>query len=58
MARYRLEVQKTQSFAAGIAAGAKKPAATAALIKHLSSPEAAPAIVKSGMEQMVAGNKK
>ena len=52
------EVQKTQSFAAGIAAGAKEPAAAAALIKHLSSLEAAPAIVKSAMEPVAAGNKK
>jgi molybdate transport system substrate-binding protein len=40
-----LELQKIVSFSAAIAAGAKEPAAGLALIKHLSSPEAAAAII-------------
>ena len=51
------EAQKTVTFAAGIAAGAKEPDAGAALIKYLSSPDAAPAIVKSGMVPVLAANK-
>jgi molybdate transport system substrate-binding protein len=52
------ETQETQSFSAGIAAGAKEPAAGLALIKYLSSPEAAPAIIKSGMVPVTGGKKK
>jgi molybdate transport system substrate-binding protein len=44
------ELQKITVFSAGIAAGAKEPEAAAALIKFLSAPSAAAAIVKSGME--------
>jgi molybdate transport system substrate-binding protein len=52
------ETQKIQSFSAGIAAGAKEPAAGLALIKYLSSPEAAPAIIKSGMVPVTAADRK
>ena len=52
------EVQKSQSFSAGIAMGAKEPAAGLALIQHLSSPDAAPAITKSGMVPVRAAGKK
>lgn len=52
------ETQEIQSFSAGIAVGAKEPAAGSALIKYLSSPEAAPSIVKSGMVPMTSGQKK
>jgi molybdate transport system substrate-binding protein len=53
-----VETQKIQSFSAAIAAGAKNPAAGLALIKYLSSPEAAPAIIKSGMVPVTAAEKK
>lgn len=46
------ETQASQSFSAAIAAGAKEPAAGFALIKYLSSPQAASAIIKSGMVPM------
>jgi molybdate transport system substrate-binding protein len=52
------ETQKIVSFSAAIAAGAKEPAAGLALIKYLSSPEAAPAIIKSGMAPVAAAEKK
>jgi molybdate transport system substrate-binding protein len=48
------EVQKVTVFAAGIATGAKQPQAAAELIKFMSSPAAAPAIRKSGLEPMTA----
>ena len=43
------ETQGIQSFSAAVATNAKEPAAGLALIKYLSSPEAAPAIIGSGM---------
>jgi len=52
------EAQKTVTFSAGIAAAAKEPDAGAALIKYLASPDAAPAIVKSGMVPAMPANKK
>jgi molybdate transport system substrate-binding protein len=52
------EAQKTVTFSAGIAAGAKQPDAGAALIKYLASPDAIPAIVKSGMVPVSAADKK
>jgi len=44
------ELQKVTIFSAGIAVNAKELDAAKALIKFLSSPAAAPAITKSGME--------
>jgi len=51
------DTQKSQSFSAGIAMGAKEPAAGMALIKYLSSVEAAPTIIKSGMVPVTAEEK-
>jgi molybdate transport system substrate-binding protein len=44
------ELQKTTVYAAGIPAGAKQPAAAAALVKTLTAPEAAAAIRHNGMD--------
>ena len=44
------EVQKVTVFSAGIAAGAKQPAAARSLIQFLASPAVVPAITKSGLE--------
>ena len=44
------EVQKYTLFAAGVPAAARQPAAARALIRFLASPDAATAIVASGME--------
>lgn len=44
------EVQKVTVFSAGIVAGAKAPEAARALIAFLTSPAAAPAITKAGLE--------
>jgi molybdate transport system substrate-binding protein len=44
------DLQKVTVFAAGIAAGAKQPEAARALVRFLSSPEALPAIEKSGLD--------
>jgi molybdate transport system substrate-binding protein len=44
------EVQKVTVFSAGIAVGAKEPDAAGALLKFLTSPVAAAAITKSGLE--------
>jgi molybdate transport system substrate-binding protein len=52
------ETQEIQSFAAAVATDAKEPIAGLALVKYLSSPEAAPAIIESGMVPMTAANKK
>lgn len=51
------ETQAAQSFSAAMTAGAKEPAAGLALIEYLSSPEAAPAIIKSGMVPLAVGKK-
>lgn len=48
------EVQKITIFSAGIAAGAKEPAAGKALIAFLVAPAAAPAITKSGLDPIPA----
>jgi molybdate transport system substrate-binding protein len=48
------ELQKITVFAAGIAANAAQPKAGAALIAFLASPEAAPTLVKSGLEPIGA----
>jgi molybdate transport system substrate-binding protein len=44
------EVQKVTVFSAGIAVGSKNPDASEALLRFLASPQAIPAIVKSGLE--------
>jgi len=49
------EVQKITIFSAGIAAGAKEPAAGKALIAFLGSPAAAPVITKSGLDPITVG---
>jgi molybdate transport system substrate-binding protein len=51
------ELQKITVFAAGIAVGAQQPAAGAALIAFLASPDAAPTLVKSGLEPIAAARK-
>jgi molybdate transport system substrate-binding protein len=48
------EVQRYTVFSAGIAASAKNPAGAEALIRFLSSPEAAPAIARTGLEPITA----
>jgi molybdate transport system substrate-binding protein len=48
------EVQQVTVFSAGVAVGAKEPDAGRALIKFLSSPAAAPAIKKSGLEPVIS----
>ncbi len=45
-----LEAQKVTVFSAGVAAGCRNSDAAHALIKFLASPEAAPAVTKSGLE--------
>ena len=52
------EIQASQSFSAAIATGAKEPTAGLALIEYLSSPGAAPAIIKSGMVPVARSEKK
>jgi molybdate transport system substrate-binding protein len=47
------ELQKPTVFAAGVATGAKEPDAARALIAFLTSPAAAPAIAKTGMEPLI-----
>jgi molybdate transport system substrate-binding protein len=49
------ELQKVTIFSAGIASVSKEPEAGKALIKFLASPAARDAIVKSGLEPIVAG---
>ena len=44
------EVQRVTVFSAGVAVGARNPDAARALIRALASPEAAPAIRRSGLE--------
>ena len=48
------ELQKITVFSAGIASVSKEPEAGRALIKFLTSPAAAPVIIKSGMEPIPA----
>jgi molybdate transport system substrate-binding protein len=52
------EIQKYTDFSAGIAANAQEPEAGRALIKYLASPEAAPVIVKTGMQAVGSGGGK
>jgi molybdate transport system substrate-binding protein len=47
------EVQRVTIFSAGIATGARAPEAARALLKFLTSPEAAPAVIESGLEPVV-----
>jgi molybdate transport system substrate-binding protein len=47
------EVQKITVFSAGVAAGAQHPEAARALIRFLSSPAAAPAMRKSGLDPVI-----
>jgi molybdate transport system substrate-binding protein len=49
------ELQKIAVFSAGIASVSKEPGAGRALIKFLASPAASAAIIKSGLEPIVAG---
>jgi molybdate transport system substrate-binding protein len=49
------EVQQITAISAGIAAGAKNPAAASALIAFLASPAALAAIRKSGLEPVTSG---
>jgi molybdate transport system substrate-binding protein len=51
------EVQKITIFSAGIASVSKEPDAGRTLIKYLSSPAAAPVLVKTGMEPIAASEK-
>jgi molybdate transport system substrate-binding protein len=51
------EVQKITVFAAGVSATSKEPDAAKSLIKFLGSPQAAPVLIKSGLEPVLAGGK-
>jgi molybdate transport system substrate-binding protein len=51
------EVQKITVFAAGVSATSKEPDAAKSLIKFLGSPQAAPVLIKSGLEPVPAGGK-
>jgi molybdate transport system substrate-binding protein len=51
------EVQKITVFSAGISSTSKEPDAATALIKFLSSAQAAPVLVKSGLDPIPAGGK-
>jgi len=48
------EVQQVTVFSAGVLADSREPAASRALLRFLASPQAAPAIIASGMEPMGA----
>jgi molybdate transport system substrate-binding protein len=50
-------VQKITVFSAGVSSTSKDPEAAKALIKFLSSAQAAPVLVKSGLEPIPAGGK-
>jgi molybdate transport system substrate-binding protein len=51
------EVQKITVFSAGVSATSKEPDAAKSLIKFLSSQQAAPVLVKSGLDPVQAGGK-
>jgi molybdate transport system substrate-binding protein len=51
------EVQKITVFAAGVSATSKEPDAAKSLIKFLTSPQAAPVLIKSGLEPVPADRK-
>ncbi len=48
------EVQRVTVFSAGVVVGARNPGAARALIRLLSSPGAAPAIIRSGLEPITS----
>ena len=48
-------LQKITVFSAGVASVSKEPDAAKALIKFLTSPQARPEIVKSGMDPIAVG---
>ena len=48
------EVQRVTVFSAGIATASRQPDAARQLIRYLNSPEAAPAIAKTGLEPITA----
>ena len=52
------EVQKITVFSAGIATGAREPAAGQSLIAFLASSAAAPVLINSGLVPITAGQKK
>lgn len=52
------ELQKITVFSAGIATGAKEPAAAKALVKFLASSAAVPAIKKSGLDPVTSATQK
>ncbi len=51
------EVQKITIFSAGVSTTSKEPEAAKSLIKFLASPQAAPVLIKSGLEPIPAGDK-
>jgi molybdate transport system substrate-binding protein len=51
------EVQKITIFSAGVSTTSKEPDAARSLIKFLASPQAAPVLIKSGLEPIPAGKK-
>jgi molybdate transport system substrate-binding protein len=51
------EVQKITVFSAGVSATSKEPDAAKSLIKFLASPQAAPVLIKSGLDPIPAGEK-
>ena len=51
------EVQKITVFSAGLSTTSKEPDAAKSLIKFLTSPQAAPVLIKSGLEPIPAGEK-
>jgi molybdate transport system substrate-binding protein len=51
------EVQKITVFSAGLSTTSKEPDAAKSLIKFLTSPQAAPVLIKSGLEPIPAGER-
>jgi molybdate transport system substrate-binding protein len=51
------EVQKITVFSAGVSTTSKEPDAAKALIKFLASPQAAPVLIKAGLEPIQGGSK-
>jgi molybdate transport system substrate-binding protein len=51
------EVQKITVFSAGVSTTSKEPDAAKALIKFLASAQAAPTLIKAGLEPIQGGNK-
>jgi molybdate transport system substrate-binding protein len=50
-------VQKITIFSAGVSTTSKEPDAAKSLIKFLASPQAAPVLIKAGLEPIPAGGK-